>query len=232
MTGAADVIFGTGPARRAVATALLDHGARARMVNRSGTSVLTGVETIGGDATDPEVARDVAAGADTVYVCLNVREVIGRASDFVGPGGRDSAVGRFAFEPALADKRARTMGRPATLHTYSYAPDVGRNLVLLGWRDDAYGRARNLPNPETRTKRPMLRTLELCNGNVRELLHTDYQFPAPIGVDDSALRHAFGGRTTPWADIVASTRDWYRAHATTPQSVPGLAEATPQKVAA
>ena len=324
------VVFGTGPAGRAVADALLDQGTRVRMVNRSGTPVLTGVETIGGDATDLDFARDVAADADTVYFCLNapnyhrwaeefpplqravlgaaksadaklvvlenlymygpstgplrettpvnptsaksrtraamsaelldahqrgeVRVVIGRASDFVGPGVRDSALGEFVFQPALAGKRAQTMGRPDTQHTYSYVPDVGRNLVLLGSRDDAYGQVWHLPNPETRTtrhiiidvyaaagqrrtdvtalKRPMLRALGLFNRNVRELLHTYYQFAAPFVVDDSAFRHAFGGHTTHWDDIVASTVDWYRAHAAQPEFSTGLAEATTLKVAA
>ena len=86
----------------------------------------------------------------------DVRVVIGRASDFIGPGVRDSAFGEFVFEPALAGKRAQTMGRPDTLHTYSYVPDVGRNLVLLGSHDDAYGRAWHLPNPVTRTTRQII----------------------------------------------------------------------------
>jgi nucleoside-diphosphate-sugar epimerase len=282
------------------------------------------VETIGGDATDIDFARSAAAGADTVYFCLNapsyarwpeefpplqhavvdaarvagaklvvlenlymygpsaeplrettpvnptsaksrtratmsaelldahqrgeIRVVIGRASDFVGPGVRDSALGEFVFQPALAGKRAQTMGRPDTQHTYSYVPDVGRNLVLLGSRDDAYGRAWHLPNPETRTtrhiiidvyaaagkrrtdvtalKRPMLWTLGLFNRNVRELRHTYYQFNSPFVVDDSAFRHAFGGHTTRWSDIVTSTVDWYRAQAATTEVLPVGAQAT------
>ena len=324
MTAGTHVVFGTGPAGRAVATALLDQGAHVRVVNRTGAPVLTGVETIGGDATDPEFAREVAADADTVYFCLNaphyhrwaeefpplqhavldaaksadaklvvlenlymygpsseplretnpvnpssakswtraamaaelldahqrgeIRVVIGRASDFVGPGVRDSALGEFVFQPALAGKRAQIMGRPDTQHTYSYVPDVGRNLVLLGSRDDAYGQVWHLPNPETRTtrhividvyaaagmrrtdittlKRPMLRALGLFNRNVRELLHTYYQFNSPFVVDDSAFRDAFGGHTTQWDDIVASTVDWYRAHATQSEVISGLTDAT------
>ena len=119
------------------------------------------------------------------------------------------------------------MGRPDTQHTYSYVPDVGRNLVLLGSRDDAYGQVWHLPKPETRTtrhiiidvhavagqrrtdvtalKRPMLRALGLFNRNVRELLHTYYQFAAPFVVDDSAFRDAVRGHTTHWGDIVAGT---------------------------
>jgi nucleoside-diphosphate-sugar epimerase len=330
MTAGPHVVFGTGPAGRAVADALLDQGVRVRMVNRTGTATTPGVETIGGDATDPAFTRLVAAGADTVYFCLNaphyhrwasefpplqnavvdaakaadaklvvlenlymygpsngplrettpvnptstksrtraamsaqllhahqrgeIRVVIGRASDFVGPGVRDSALGEFVFQPALAGKRAQTMGRPDTQHTYSYVPDVGRNLVLLGSRDAAYGQVWHLPNPDTRTtrhiiidvyaaagkrrtdvttlKRPMLWGLGLFNRNVRELLHTYYQFNAPFVVDDSAFRDAFGGHTTPWDDIVNNTLDWYRTQTTQPEVSVGLAEATTSNVTA
>jgi hypothetical protein len=63
-------------------------------------------------------------------------------------------------------------------------------------------------------------------------LHTYYQFAAPFVVDDSAFRHAFGGHTTQWGDIVASTLDWYRDHATQPELSRGQAEATTAEVAA
>ena len=328
MTSGTHVVFGTGPAGRAVATALVDQGTRVRMVNRSGTPALRGAETIGDDATNLEFARDVTADAGSAHFCLNaptttagprssrrcsapsstprpqrtssssslenvdmygpspdplrettplnpisaksqtraamsaelldarqrgeIRVVIGRASDFVGPGVRDSALGEFVLEPALAGKRAQTMGRPDTQHTYSYVPDVGRNLVLLGSRDDAYGSACHLPNPPTHTTRqiiidvyaaagmrrtdvtaltrPMLRALGLINRNARELPHTYYQVAAPFVVDDSAFRDAFGGHTTSWDDIVRSTVGWYRTYATTPEISTGLAEATTPKV--
>ena len=45
MTADTHVVFGTGPAGRAVAAALVDQGARVRMVNRSGKPVIAGVET-------------------------------------------------------------------------------------------------------------------------------------------------------------------------------------------
>jgi hypothetical protein len=73
MTAATHTVFGTGPAGRAVATALVDQGARVRMVNRTGTPVLTGVETIGGDATDPAFARDVAANTGATMKLLGER---------------------------------------------------------------------------------------------------------------------------------------------------------------
>jgi hypothetical protein len=59
-------------------------------------------------------------------------------------------------------------------------------------------------------KRPMLRALGLTNRNVRELLHTYYQFDAPFIVDDRAFRAAFRGVTTGWDEIIETTLAYYR----------------------
>lgn len=309
MSDGLHVVFGTGPAGSAVGAELVRAGRALRMVNRSGKAVLPGVETVGGDVTDPAFAKEMAADAATVYFCLNapnyhrwpeefpplqdavvsaagaagarlvalenlyaygptggapmteatpanpaneksvtrarmsanllaahdrgdVQVVIGRASDFVGPGVTSSAMGEFVFGPALAGKKAQTMGRPDTAHTYSYVPDVGRNLVLLGNQADAYGRAWHLPNPETLTtrevitkvytaagqqprlrvlKRPMLRAIGLMNRNVRELLATYYQFDAPFVVDHTAFQTAFGGHITDWDEVIQTTLSSYRS---------------------
>jgi nucleoside-diphosphate-sugar epimerase len=307
------VVFGSGPAGRAVATELARRGRPTRVVNRSGRRVLDGVETLGGDVTDAHFTHPAAHGASTVYFCLNathyhrwaeefpplqravvdaasaagarlvvlenlymygptggapmtestphhptstksavrarmsdelldahragrVEVVIGRAADFVGPGVTASAMGEPVFSAALAGKKARTMGRPDTLHSLSYVPDIGRNLVLLGSRADAYGRAWHLPNPPIRTIRdvitdvysaldqpprltvlskPMLRAVGLFNRDVRELLSTYYQFDAPFIADHRAFTSAFGGHITDWDDIVQTTLSSYR-HATSP----------------
>jgi nucleoside-diphosphate-sugar epimerase len=162
--------------------------------------------------------------------------VIGRAADLVGPGVTASSMGEQVFPAALSGGRAKTMGRPDTLHSYSYAPDVGRNLVLLGGRDDAYGRAWHLPNPETLTtrqvitkvfeaagstprlftlKRPVMRAIGLVNRDVRELLATYYQFDAPFIVDATAFTAAFGGDVTGWDEIVEQTLAFYASPSVT-----------------
>jgi nucleoside-diphosphate-sugar epimerase len=303
------VVFGTGQVGRPIVEHLVAQGEEVVAVNRFGDGDFAGARVVGGDVTDPVFAKDVAAGAGTVYFCLNARSydrwpiefpplqdavagaaaavgarlvvlenvyaygdphgvpmtestpfapenakgatraamttklldahargdlevTIGRAADLVGPGVRASAMGEQVFGRALAGKAAQTMGRPDTLHSFSYAPDVARNLVLLGTRDDAFGRAWHLANPITRTtrqviddvfaavgrrsrvvalKRPALWTIGRFDRNVRELLHTYYQFAAPFVVDDSAFRAAFGGSMTGWDEIIERTLEYYRA---------------------
>ncbi len=314
------VVFGSGPAGRAVATELTRQGRATRVVNRSGRPVLDGVETVGGDVTDRRFARDAAGGASTVYFCLNaphydrwaeefpplqdavvdaagaagarlvvlenlymygptggaamtettpvdptstksavrarmsdallaahragrVEVAIGRAADFIGPGVTASAMGEHVFGSAVAGKKARTMGRPDTLHSYSYVPDVGRNLVLLGARDDAFGRVWHLPNPPTRTTRAIigdvyaaldrparisvlhksvLRAIGVFDRDVRELLSTYYQFEAPFVADHSAFTTAFGGCVTDWHEVISTTLASFRHATPAPDPQPSL----------
>ncbi len=308
------VVFGAGQAGLAVADALVARGRRVRVVNRSGkASVLAGVEVCRGDATDPSVTTQLAAGATVVYSCLNapydkwpellpplqrgvlagaaragaklvalenlymygptggapltedlpyaatgrkgrvraamaaelleahrrgdVRVAIGRASDFFGPRVLTSAMGDRIFPKVLAGKAAQVTGDPDLPHTYTYMPDIGRGLALLGERGEADGRAWHLPSPETVSTRAfiaaigaeagqpphlqvvpafLLRVVGLFNPVVRELGETRYQFAAPFIVDDSAFTRAFGMRATPLEAATRETMAWYRTAAMVP----------------
>src|SRR6202011_5563020 len=56
----------------AVMEALVRRGHRVRMVNRSGrASVPSGVEVVGGDASDTGFSRQAATDAGVIYQCLN-----------------------------------------------------------------------------------------------------------------------------------------------------------------
>ena len=72
MTNDLHVIFGTGATGLSVAEILAKRGTPVRAVNRSGQAdVPHGVETMGGDASDPAFAIEASAGASVVYQCLN-----------------------------------------------------------------------------------------------------------------------------------------------------------------
>jgi hypothetical protein len=42
---------------------------------------------------------------------------------------------------------AQVAGDPDQPHTYTYAPDIGRGLVILREREEALGQAWQLPSP-------------------------------------------------------------------------------------
>jgi nucleoside-diphosphate-sugar epimerase len=140
-----------------------------------------------------------------------VEVAIGRASDYFGPhGGAQSNLGDRVFPAALAGKTATVLGDPDQPHTYSYIPDIGEGLAVLGEHPGACGQVWHLPNdPNTRTTRQLvdliyhdtgqpqtrlrrlppllLSTLGLFNPTVRELLEMQYQFEEPFLVDSSKI---------------------------------------------
>jgi nucleoside-diphosphate-sugar epimerase len=160
-----------------------------------------------------------------------VRVAIGRASDFFGPRVLASAAGEQVFGRAVQGKSAQVAGDPDQPHTYTYAPDIGRGLVVLGEREEALGRAWHLPNPETVSTRRfvetifeevgkparvqaapkiLLRAMGLFNPGMREMIEMLYEFEEPFVVDDSRFEKAFGEQATPLREAIQRTVRWYR----------------------
>jgi nucleoside-diphosphate-sugar epimerase len=191
------------------------------------------VETMAANPTSAKSATRAAMTTELLatHAAGNVDVVIGRASDYFGPGATRSALGDTVFGTALAGKTAQVMGDPAQPHSYSYTPDVAAALITLGTAHGTTGQVWHLPvvSP-TRTIRevveqvyelaghkprilaagkPTLRALGLVKPEMREYLHTLYQFTAPWVVDDSKFRAAFGEHATPLDEALATTLAWY-----------------------
>jgi nucleoside-diphosphate-sugar epimerase len=160
-----------------------------------------------------------------------VRVAVGRASDFFGPRVLTSAAGEQVFGRAVAGKSAQVAGDPDQPHTYTYAPDIGRGLVVLGEREEALGRAWHLPSSETVTTRRfvetifeevgkparvqvapkiLLRAMGFFNPPLRETIEMLYAFEESFVVDHSAFERTFGMHTTPLRDAIRETVRWYR----------------------
>jgi nucleoside-diphosphate-sugar epimerase len=160
-----------------------------------------------------------------------VRVAIGRASDFFGPRVLASAAGEQVFGRAVEGKSAQVAGDPDQPHTYTYVPDIGKGLVILGEREEALGQAWHLPSPETVTTRQfvemifeevgkparlqaapkiVLRALGLFNPGIRETIEMLYEFEEPFVVDDSRFEREFGEQATPLREAIQRTVRWYR----------------------
>ena len=164
-----------------------------------------------------------------------VQVAIGRASDYFGPrGGAQSNLGDRVFPAALAGKTATVLGDPDQPHTYTYIPDIGEGLAVLGEHPDAPGEVWHLPNdPDTHTTRQLVDivyqqagqpprptprdaaagacvVLGLANPTVRELVEMQYQFEEPFIVDSSKIATKLGVHATPIDQALADTLDSYR----------------------
>ena len=176
------------------------------------------------------MARDLLAA----HTAGRVEVAIGRASDYFGPrGGAQSNLGDRVFPAALAGKTATVLGDPDQPHTYTYIPDIGEALAVLGEHPDAPGQVWHVPNdPDTRSTRQlvdlvyqyagqprtklrampplMLRALGLFNPTVRELTEMQYQFEEPFIVDSTKIANKLDAHATPIDQALADTLATYR----------------------
>jgi len=65
--------------------------------------------------------------------------MIVRAADFYGPGALLSFTHATVHERIKANKTSQWIGDAKAVHTFTYAPDAGRSLALLGNTPSAYG---------------------------------------------------------------------------------------------
>lgn len=159
-----------------------------------------------------------------------VQVTAGRASDFFGPWVLSSAAGDRVFPALLSGKAAQFIGPLDVPHTWNYIGDFGRALVLLGSREEAFGRAWHLPGAvltqrqfaqkaaevagveaQVGTMPPfMFNVLKLFVPILKELEETAYQFANPWIIDSSDFEETFGMTATPIEEALKVTVEWYR----------------------
>jgi nucleoside-diphosphate-sugar epimerase len=126
------------------------------------------------------------------------------------------------------------MADPDQPHTYTYIPDIGEGLAVLGEHPDTPGEVWHLPSdPQTRTTRQLvdtiyqlagqprtklrgtpvllLRALGVFNPTVRELVEMKYEFLEPFVVDSSKVATKLNLHATPLHQALADTLASYRS---------------------
>jgi len=66
---------------------------------------------------------------------------IARASDYVGPGVIDAALGERAMARVIAGKSVQILGSPDVPHSLAYMPDVANTLHALATDDRSWGQS-------------------------------------------------------------------------------------------
>ena len=167
----------------------------------------------------------------------DVRAVTGRASDFFGPGGVQTAFGERFWTRLLSGKGAEVLGNPDTPHTYHFIPDVAAGLAALGEATDeasgaaegtawilpcapagttrqlvaGFAAAAGIPAPVKRMPRPVVKLLGLFMPILREVDEMLYQWDEPFVADDRAFRARFGLQPTAPDEAARQTVAWARA---------------------
>jgi len=165
-----------------------------------------------------------------------LQAMIVRAADFYGPGALQSFPHSVVFERLRAGKSPQWIGNPNALHTFSFTPDAGRAVALLGQSTSAWGQTWHLPaSSEALTSegfvrlacelagRPfklqlappwMLKLMGIFMPVLRENEEMMYQFLHDYRFDSSKIEAAFGLRATPYREgIRASLAPAIQSHA-------------------
>ena len=180
------------------------------------------------------VRKQLAETLMAAHAQGKVRAVIGRATDFYGPGVVNSTMGERFFKALVAGKRVEWLGKLDQPHAMTFVDDFARRLIVLGAQDDALGQVWHIPVAEPLTglqyitlasevagipARPttlsagMLRLVGVFNPIVRELGEMMYEFNGPYLIDGSKYMHKFGGTPTPHREAMQYTVAWYQERA-------------------
>jgi len=92
-----------------------------------------------------EVRAAVATQLLNAMAQDRVNGMIVRAADFYGPGATNSFLGFTVFDRLSKGKAPQWIGDPGKLHSFTYTPDAGRALALVGQTETAYGQTWHLP---------------------------------------------------------------------------------------
>jgi nucleoside-diphosphate-sugar epimerase len=162
-----------------------------------------------------------------------VRVTEARASDFYGPGvTTEGHLGERVVPRVLRQKAVTVLGSRRARHSWTYIPDVGRTLAVLGTDERALGRAWHVPTAPPCSQTEIIEAVAAAAGlpapvvreapasivrlagvfsrDLRELAEVRYQFEAPFVLDSSAATATFGLLPTPLPEGVATTVAWWR----------------------
>ncbi|MDA0991130.1 MAG: NAD-dependent epimerase/dehydratase family protein, partial [Verrucomicrobia bacterium] len=150
----------------------------------------------------------------------NLQAMIVRSADFYGPGAIQSFPQATVFDRLKAGKSPQWIGNPNAVHTFTFTPDAGRAVAVLGRSSDAYGQTWHLPT----TKDPltgrdfirlacdlagqpfklqvapnwMLKLMGIFVPVLRENEEMMYQFENDYRFDSSKIESALGLQSTPY----------------------------------
>jgi len=156
----------------------------------------------------------------------NLQAMITRAADFYGPNAVQSFPYVTIFQRIKAGKAPQWLGNADKVHTFTFTPDAGKALAVLGTTMSAYGQTWHLPTtkePHTGTDfmrlaceltgrpfRPqvvprwMRKLLALVVPVLRENEEMMYQFDYDYRFDSSKIESAYGLHPTPYRQGISA----------------------------
>lgn len=178
-----------------------------------------------------KIRQEMTEAAFAAHRAGKVRVAAARGADFFGPD--EPINSRLVFQPALTGRRVNLLGSLSQPHTFTYAPDFGKALAILGTHEEALGQAWHVPSAPPLTQAELVkilseeaghpvkamaatplvvRLLGLFNPAMAEMVEMMYEWTGPFTMDSSKFEHAFGMKATPFRQQIRETLDWVKAN--------------------
>lgn len=157
----------------------------------------------------------------------NLQAMIVRSADFYGPGAVQSFPSATVFQRLKAGKAPQWIGNPNAVHTFTFTPDAGHAVAVLGRSAEAYGHTWHLPTsrePLTGADfvrvacdlagcpfklhvapRWMLKLMGMVMPVLRESEEMMYQFEYDYRFNSSKIESAFGVQATPYRQGISES---------------------------
>ncbi len=157
----------------------------------------------------------------------NLQGMIIRGADFYGPGAVQSLTYSTVTEKLKAGKGPQWIGDPKKIHTFTYTPDAGRSVAMLGNSPAAYNQTWHaLTSPEKITGEQYVRIaseiiqrsyklqtlpkwgvrmIGLFVPVLREFVEMMYQFEQDYIFDSSKFEKSFNVHATSYKEGIAAT---------------------------
>ena len=160
-----------------------------------------------------------------------VEVALSRPSDYFGPGY--DIMGDNVFRRAVAGRRMHLVGSATAPHSFSFVPDAGKAMAILGTSELSWGQVWIPPVQPAMTQqafadqvwslagqpgrgrtgvlgRSGVALLGMVSKPIRELREMLYGFERPFIVDSSKFESTFGVAPTPLDQALGETLAWYR----------------------
>lgn len=156
-----------------------------------------------------------------------LQAMIVRSADFYGPGAMQSFPHATVFERIKSGKTPQWIGNPKAVHTFTFTPDAGRAIAVLGQSLNGYGQTWHLPTSKEPltgeafvrlacelagrpyslqvAPRWVLRLMGIFMPVLRENDEMMYQFDYDYRFDSTKIERAFDLRPTSYRQGIAAS---------------------------
>jgi len=170
-----------------------------------------------------ELMNEVKAG--------NIQASIARAADFYGAESKNSVVDMMLLDKYAKKQKAQWLGNPACKHNFTFVPDAGKAMALLGQHPESDNQIWHMPTPPAITGKEiiqiaakifgvepryialnkfMLQLAGLFSITTRGVVEMYYQYNHDYIFDSSKFEKAFDFKPTGYEDgIKLLSETWY-----------------------